>query len=228
MQPGALADLTVCDELDTRDYFRLEPNGPTFVDARAWRDDGAGVTLSLVDTAGRPVGIGAAGPEYVGRFGLVQAPGDYFVVVESTGDRAAYDLTVETERPGACEFGDTPDCFPCLDAMDPNDDRATARPIGLGHRYRGLAVCEGVDDHDVFAFTVDGPTSIHAELATVEEWGRITFLLTDGAGNLLTNRGQGRDGVMWKDAELARAGTYYVEVRADPGVGAYELLVTER
>ena len=33
---------------------------------------------------------------------------------------------------------------------------------------------------------------------------------------------------MWKDAELARAGTYYVEVRADPGVGAYELLVTER
>jgi hypothetical protein len=195
------AALNVCPARDAHDYYSFTVDAP-----------------SLVTGTGNGMSSGAVG--------FIETPGDYFLHVDGSraANRVDYDVVINAEPSNACDHnGNLPRCVDCVDRLDPNDSLETARRVNLNLEVGFVAVCSGLDQSDFYSFVVPARQQVTLEVTKLAPQGFISMFWFNSAGALVVNRTQNNGDVMSQTATVD-PGTYYMEVRAQPGVSAYNFI----
>ena len=83
--------------------------------------------------------------------------------------------------------------------------------------------CSGADQSDFYSFVVPARQQMTLEVTKLNPQGFISMFWYNSAGVLVVNRTQNNGDVMSQTATVD-PGTYYMEVRAQPGVSAYNFI----
>ena len=107
---------------------------------------------------------------------------------------------------------DEDDCRQCADALEPNDTRATAASVGPGD-FSDLGICDGLDDHDVYAVALAAGETLVVDVFFVHADGDIEARLygPDSAEDALVNAFTSTDNEHL-EFTAPRAGAYLVNV----------------
>lgn len=222
--------LTICGARDPHDYYTFAVDEPSLIVATSTSlvPNQQGLTMTFEDFFQTIEGINSSGPsvDVRKRISFVSTPGEYVAHLElsSQVNRFDYRFQVDVTPSPACEHvGHVAGCIPCVDALDPNDGRASARLINLDVEYSNLAVCTGVDERDFFAINLPARRDIYVYLTPDRSYGHYDVNLYDAAGNRLQTS-IGGNGTWVRYGATLNAGITYIEVRA-VGVVPYSLAV---
>jgi hypothetical protein len=226
------AGLTTCPDLDRDDWFSVRIDVPSLLKVHADAEPGSpyigSPDIEVIGAPGRLTGINEVGGDDSFAFDtFVDQPGTYYVHVSTPAfqdTRRRYALFLEATPGPACEWTNgAAGCVQCVDRLDPDDTAATARTIRLGDSFADLGVCGGLDPEDWYTFQVDQVRTVAIDVTERTTVGRLSVFLDDSAGHLVqTQNTFWVDGRTTYSAPLA-PGRYLIEVRADPGVAAYDL-----
>jgi hypothetical protein len=222
--------MTLCGARDPHDYYTFSIDAPSLVVATSTSlvPNQQGLTMTFEDWFAPIDGIDSSGPsaDVRQRISFLETPGEYLAHLElsSQVNRFDYRFQVDVTPSPACEhIGNFPGCIRCVDAYDPNDERAAARLVNLDAEVQNLAVCSGVDQRDFFAFNLPARRDIYVYITPDRSYGRFDVNLYDAAGNRLQTS-IGGNGVWVRYGATLNAGLTYIEVSA-LGVVPYSLVV---
>jgi hypothetical protein len=222
--------LNVCPARDMHDYYAFTVDAPSLVTGmttlRAGSPANQGWTVALEDWFAPLFYLGSGNGMSSGAVSFIETPGDYFLHVDGSraANRVDYDVRIDAVPSNACEHnGNQPRCVDCVDRLDPNDSLETARRVNLNLEVGFVAVCSGIDPSDFYSFVVPARQQITIDVTKLDPQGYISMFWFNSAGGLVVNRTTNNGNVMSQTATVD-PGTYYLEVRAQPGVSAYNFI----
>ncbi len=231
--PGTIVDLTVCTDVDLRDYYRVDVAEATaFRVVASWAVPPieSRAEVAMVDATGHTIGNALFSRTdrrgYAQTSGVLPAAGTYYVRVTARQIEVAYELEVELDTLLLCgDRPEGPDCVDCSDRLDGNDSIAHAFPIEAGRAYGDLEVC--FDTQDWFAVDVPVTSMVEARLQASVFTDSPSAWIHDAGGNALNpgGGGSGQGDYHTLPVRIVGPSTAFVEVRTYNDAVRYELTV---
>ncbi len=228
-----ISDVTFCGPpLDNYDFYAIPLAQASFVRLGVMIDAAVNVQggwgLQLTDATGpTPSGFSVGGHQ-MGTYQVYTTPGTYFAVVDGSQLVAPVPYTVQVDVAPlqACEFNhNAPGCYGCVDAHEPNNDFAAARPIVPGRPLQGMTVCPQLDPIDHYRLVLNQAAHVAVEATWRSLQGSTDLGVYTANGDLALHSGQIGPNTTEMYGDLA-AGQYDVRVSGNYGSALYDLAVT--
>ncbi len=207
---GSVVDRSLCN--GEADWYQVEVSSGDLVVADLFIEGQGELQLALRDSIGELIDASPTSELLATLTYEVTTPGTvYLEVSEDSNASSVYSLAASHRPPGACGTSE--------DALEPNDQRSAASPLGVTP-LQGY-VC---DAPDVFVITVPPSTAaLTVDLAFEHDDGDLDLALYDHTGDAI-DTSTGTADTETVAATAPPEGDYYLEVYGYQGApGAYDI-----